>query len=226
VLAFIGALAVVCFVRLTSTIFLGSARSDAAAGAHESPLLIRVPMVVLAAACILLGVFPSTVAHALEMVGGVPGVAAPFLRALSVPLQAALLVTALAVAALVAATRRSPRRATWDCGYARPTTRMQYTAGSLSEWFASRLLPTFLRPVGRVSAPIAMFSTTVTFTVDMDEPFADRILQPLAARCAAWATRFRWLQQGRLSLYLLYIFVTLLATMTWVVVFPHLGALR
>lgn len=226
VIALVGALAVVCFVRLTGTIFLGSARSDAATSAHEAPLIMRAPLIVLAVACIALGVFPATVARALETITEVRGVIAPFLEALSLPLQAAVVATALAVAALVAATRRSPRRATWDCGYARPTARMQYTAGSLSEWFTSRLLPRFLRPAFRATAPTALYPTAATFTVDIDEPFADRVLQPLAARWAARAMSLRWLQQGRLSLYLLYIFVALLASVTWVVVYPLTGVSR
>ena len=226
VIALVGALAVACFVRLTGSIFLGSGRSESATDAHEAPLLMRAPLVVLAVACIALGVFPATVARALETVTGVPGVIAPFLRALSVPLQAAVVATALAVAALVAVTRRSPRRATWDCGYAQPTARMQYTAGSLSEWLTSRLLPRFLRPAFRASVPTSLYPSTAAFTVEVDEPFADRILRPLAARLAARAMRLRWLQQGRLPLYLLYIFVTLLAGVAWVVVFPHVGAWR
>ncbi len=226
VIALAGALAVVCFVRLTGATFLGSARSEAAADAHEAPFLMRAPLVVLAVACIALGVFPTITAGALETVTGVRGVIAPFLRAISVPLQAAVVAAALAVVALFAATRRSPRRATWDCGYAQPTARMQYTAGSLSEWFTSRLLPRFLRPVFRVTAPTALYPAAATFSVDIDEPFADRILQPAAARWAARAMWLRWLQQGRLSLYLLYIFVALLASVTWVVVFPHVGASR
>ncbi len=225
-IALAGALAVACFVRLTGAIFLGVARSDQAAEAHEAPFFMRAPLVVLAVACIALGVFPSITAHALETVTGVSGVIAPFLRAISVPLQAAAIAIALAVVALFAATRRSPRRATWDCGYAQPTARMQYTASSLSEWFTSRLLPSFLRPVLRVTAPSALYPTSATLSVDVDEPFADRILQPLAARWAARAMWLRWMQQGRLSLYLLYIFVALLASVTWVVVFPHMGALR
>jgi hydrogenase-4 component B len=226
VIALAGALAVVCFVRLTGAMFLGNARGDAASEAHEAPLVMRAPLVALAVACIALGVFPVITARALETITGVSGVIAPFLHAISIPLQAIFVATALAVAALVAATRRSPRRMTWDCGYAQPTARMQYTAGSLSQWFTSRLLPRFLRPAFRVTAPNALYPTAATFSVDVDEPFADRILQPFAARWAVRAMWLRWIQQGRLSLYLLYIFVALLASVTWVVVFPHVGALR
>jgi hydrogenase-4 component B len=226
VIALAGALAVACFVRLAAALFLGSARSDAATKAEEAPLLMRVPQAVLALACMALGMFPATIAGALETITGAAGTIAPLLRALAMPLQAAAVATAVGVVSLLAATRRSPRRLTWDCGYARPTPRMQYTAGGLSEWLTSRLLPQFLRPAFRLSAPAALYPTTATLSIDVDEPFADRILEPLAEWWTVRAMRLRWLQQGRLPLYLLYIFVTLIAGVVWVVAFPHFGAGR
>lgn len=226
VIALVGALAVACFVRLTGAMFLGAARSDDASGAHEAPFLMRAPLVVLAAACIALGVFPIAIGRALSSVIGDPEAVSPFLRDLGVPLQVAAVATAATLGALIAATRRSPRRLTWDCGYAQPTPRMQYTARSLSEWLTSRLLPRFLSPAVRVTAATTLYPTTASFAVDVDEPFADRLFQPVAKRWAARAMRLRWLQQGRLPLYLLYIFVALLAGIAWVVVFPYLGGGR
>lgn len=223
VLALVGALAVACFVRLAGAIFLGTARSDAATNLHEAPLVMRAPLFVLASACLLLGVFPAIVAHALETVAVASGVVHPFLHALSVPIQAGVLVTALVAVALVAATRRSPRQVTWSCGYAQPTARMQYTSRSLSEWLTSHLLPPFLRPALRIVAPKALFPAAAAFDVVVDEPFADRVIQPLAAKWALLAMRLRWMQQGRLPIYLLYIFVTLVAGVAWVVLFPRVG---
>ena len=103
---------------------------------------------------------------------------------------------------------------------------MQYTARSLSEWLTSHLLPRFLTPAIRVTEVSALYPRNGRFSVDVDEPFADRILQPVAARWALRAMRLRWLQQGRLPLYLLYIFVTLIAGVAWVVVFPLVGGAR
>jgi len=226
VIALVGALAVACFVRLTGAMFLGAPRSDAATGAHEAPFLMRAPLVILAGACIALGVFPLAIGSALGTVTGNPGAIAPFLRALGAPLQIAMVATAATLGALIAVTRQSPRRVTWDCGYAQPTARMQYTARSLSEWMTSGLLPRFLRPAVRITTATALHPMTASFAVDVDEPFADRVLQPFAAKWAARAMRLRWLQQGRLSLYLLYIFVALLAGVAWVVVFPYVGGGR
>ena len=222
-IALAGALAVACFVRLTGMMFLGTARTDDASRAHEAPFLMRVPLVVLAAACIALGVFPIAIGRALGSITGNPRALDPFLDALGVPLQLAAIVTAATLVALIASTRRSPRRPTWDCGYAQPTARMQYTARSLSEWLTSRLLPRFLTPAVRATAPAALYPASASFAVEIDEPFADRVLQPVAQKWAARAMRIRWLQQGRLALYLLYILVALLAGIAWVVLFPYLG---
>jgi hypothetical protein len=101
---------------------------------------------------------------------------------------------------------------------------MQYTAGSLSEWFTARLLPSFFLPASRVTSPAALFPLRARLEVAVDEPFADRILEPLARRWARRAMRVRVMQQGRLPLYLLYIFVTLLVLVAWLVVFPMVGA--
>ena len=223
IVALAGALAVACFIRLAGSIFLGVARTGAAASAHEAPLLMRAPLVILGMTSIMLGLFPAAIARALETITGVPGVIAPFLHAIALPLQLGAVAIALTLSVLLAATRHSPRRPTWDCGYARPTPRMQYTARSLSEWFTTHLTPRFLRPAARTLAPAGLYPATSAFATDVDEPFADRLLQPLAARWAARAMRLRWLQQGRLPLYLLYIFFTLVASVAWVVAFPYVA---
>ncbi len=226
VIALVGALAIACFVRLAGAMFLGSPRSAAATGAHEAPFLMRAPLLFLAFACIAPGVVPFAFAGALEAVTGHSDVVTPLLRALGTPLQIAAVMIALVLAGLVAVTRRSPRRPTWDCGYAQPGASMQYTASSLSEWLTSRLLPRFLRPASRITAATSLYPTTAAFATEVDEPFADRVLQPLAKKWAGYAMRLRWLQQGRLSVYVLYIFVALLAGIVWVVLFPYVGSLR
>ncbi len=226
IVALVGALAVACFVRLTGAIFLGSARTDAAAHAHEAPLLMRAPLVILAIACLAFGVFPAAIAGPLETITGASGVIAAFLHAMSLPLQLGAVASALGLTALLAGTRRAPRSLTWDCGYARPTARMQYTAQSISEWFTSHLTPRLFRPAIRLRVPSGLYPERAAFAVEVDEPFADRLLEPLAWRWAARLMRLRWLQQGRLHFYLIYIFVTLIACVVWMLVFPLVGGGR
>ena len=57
-LALIGALALACFVKVYGAVFLGTARSDHARHAHESPAAMLGPMGVLVACCFLIGLAP------------------------------------------------------------------------------------------------------------------------------------------------------------------------
>jgi formate hydrogenlyase subunit 3/multisubunit Na+/H+ antiporter MnhD subunit len=56
-LATIGVLATLCFVRLIGVCLLGQPRSEAAAHAHESPLGMLAPLVLLASACAAMALF-------------------------------------------------------------------------------------------------------------------------------------------------------------------------
>jgi hypothetical protein len=103
---------------------------------------------------------------------------------------------------------------------------MQYTGRSLGEWLTERLTPAFFRPAVRLTTPHGLFPAGASLDVRVDEPFADRIYVPFAQRWARRAARLRWVQQGRLHFYLLYIFVTLLAAIAWSVAAPLLERLR
>src|SRR5262249_16735735 len=52
------ALALACFVKVCGVVFLGAARSEAVATAHESGPAMRGAMLVLAAGCVVIGLAP------------------------------------------------------------------------------------------------------------------------------------------------------------------------
>ncbi len=58
VLALVGGVAVISFVKLYGVAFLGNPRSEQAAHSHESPALMLIPMAVLAVACLMAGLVP------------------------------------------------------------------------------------------------------------------------------------------------------------------------
>jgi hypothetical protein len=103
---------------------------------------------------------------------------------------------------------------------------MQYTGRSIGEWLTERLVPPFFRPVVDVHPPRGTFPAAATLEVRVEEPFADRVYVPRARRWAQRAARLRWVQQGRLPLYLLYILVTLIAAITWSILGPFLPVSR
>jgi NADH:ubiquinone oxidoreductase subunit 5 (subunit L)/multisubunit Na+/H+ antiporter MnhA subunit len=215
-LALVGGLAAACFVKAFGVVFLGEPRTPAAAGAREVPRAMLAAMAVLALACFAIGLAPQLAVGLLEgavrgfdpaLAGAAPRLAdaAPFG---AVSLAAALLLAALAgLAAWALGRRRRPalRTVTWDCGYAAPSARMQYTSAS----FADGLVALFrwaLWPV--VDAPRLArepFPGPARLHSELPDPVLDRVTLP-AARWLADASRwFRWLQRGRVHAYVLYV---------------------
>jgi hydrogenase-4 component B len=103
---------------------------------------------------------------------------------------------------------------TWDCGYAAGTARIQYTASS----FADSLLRLFawaLRPRTRVQKLAEPFPEETKFHSETPDVALDLALVPAidaTGRAFSW---LRWIQQGSVHVYLLYILFALIVLMLW-----------
>ncbi|BCR03681.1 hydrogenase [Desulfuromonas versatilis] len=220
-LALIGALALACFVKVFGIAFLGEPRSDGALKAREAGPAMRWPMALLFGACAWIGLLPWTLAPLLQRaaldwspLAAAVSLAAPLAPLHWVGLGGWLLVLALAGCGgwLAGHSRRAPRDvATWGCGFARPTTRMQYSASSFADFLAGLFRCGLLteRHGGRVEGLHPGPAELSTHTPDA---VLDRVLLPASGKLA-WL--FTWLravvQNGRVGLYLLYLILTLLA---------------
>ena len=106
---------------------------------------------------------------------------------------------------------------TWDCGYAAPTPRMQYTAGSfagiISEWFAW-----ILRPVRHVHRPEDVFPRHAFFEEHTPETVLERVIEPIGRGVIMASGMARRLQHGRVQAYVLYLIVGLVAVAAMVLV--------
>jgi hydrogenase-4 component B len=224
-LALIGALAVACFVKVLGAVFLGEPRSRVAAGAHEAARAMLGPILALAALCIAIGLGAPLVAPALDhAVAAWAPELAPRLRATNdgAPLATVAIVYAplLALAALAAVwlARRVSRApapvGTWDCGYAAPTPRMQYTSSSFAEMlvgtFAWALRPEVKRP--HLDGP---FPSASTFSSHVPDAVLDRVLVPATRSVHEQRRWVTWMQRGKASSYLLYILATLVFLLIW-----------
>jgi NADH:ubiquinone oxidoreductase subunit 5 (subunit L)/multisubunit Na+/H+ antiporter MnhA subunit len=228
ILALVGGLAAGCFVRLVGIALLGEPRTREAAAAHEGGLLLRGPLLLLAAACVVLGVLPGAVAAllgpvAVEVLGPEVARSGALARATGslAPIAALAAGTWLALglgAFLVSMLRgrRPARDATWGCGYAAPTPRMQYTSRSFAQLFARGLLPRALAPRVEVPAPRGPFPVAVRMTTQEGDPITRGAYEPLFDGFATRFARLRALQQGNAHLYLAYVLVALLAALSWI----------
>ncbi len=219
-LALAGGLAVATFARALGIALLGEPRSEAATKAHEAPAAMRHPMLVLAILCTLLGLVPVLLSPALTRLARflAPGMDLP-----SLSTEAHLGVLSLVgMAGLLFAfagwmklrTLRSRREVTWDCGYAAPTARMQYTASSFGQMLVDAIA-FLLWPVRRLPRVVGLFPRRTRYESALPDPVLDRTLTPAMTRIGDWAARLRTLQSGHLNLYLLYVVLTLLALFAW-----------
>lgn len=217
-LAVTGALALACFVKVCSVVFLGAPRSVAAERAHESGPAMRGAMLTLAGACGALGLVPvffwPAIARAAQAWRPAwAGAAAPAplftLGAVNLGLAA---VAGTAAWWLWRRVRRNglARALTWDCGYVAPTARMQYTAGSfaatITEWFAF-----ILRPRRHEHRPEVHFPPAADFAEHTPETVLEQIVEPAGGVVLQISTTVRRLQHGRVQSYLFYLLIGIAA---------------
>ncbi len=264
-LALVGTLAVACFVKVYGAIFLGTARtkttpprSQAELGNEgESPLSMLGPMGVLVACCLLIGLFPLLIApiFARAISDWAPNIpdAGPRLVTLArldwITAMGLLLIAALLIggAALWMRLRRSvvASGATWGCGYAAPTPRMQYSSSSFAQLLVGlfawalrprRHMPEIAPPRSQTrparsqaelgneaefgdqaafGSEVPLFPQQTSFHSETPDAMLDQAVLP-AFRFGAWLfSWFRVFQQGSIQMYLLYIFVALIALLLW-----------
>ncbi len=222
--AMTGALAVACFVRLVGVVFLGAPRrAELPAALVELPATMHGPMVALAAACVVLGLAPMVVLPPLERAAAawagspLPAVAdlAPLVWISGLGLGLVALAALAALAARVPLRRdRVAATGTWDCGYAQPTARMQYTASSFSQSLAG-LASVVLWPRTIGPGVSGRFAAAGRFATVAPDVVLARLVQPLARRAADLVSRLHVLHAGQTHVYVLYVLFAIIVLLAW-----------
>ncbi len=226
-LALIGGLAAACFTKAFGIVFQGEPRSPAAAAAHEAPRSLVAPMLVLAALCLAIGLGAGAVMRALEpAVAQLAGpVALPDAPRWIFPITLGTVLAMLIVLTLVLvwfrrrllAGRFVRAAGTWDCGYAAPAASMQYTATGFAQPLTSGV-QAILRPQVDARLPQGVFPAAASYESHTPDMARARLYDPLFRRLADGLGWFRWLQQGRVHWYVLYIVVVLMGLLAWALV--------
>jgi hydrogenase-4 component B len=231
-LALAGALTAMCFVKVYGIAFLGRPREPA----HRSPLphagdagpMERYGMAWLAAGCFVLGLFPTSFLLMLNRVGvSLTGhglsedallgsgwlwlVPTAMGKASYSPVIFFVVIVAVTLLAFLLVRRFYHGRLRfsdpWDCGYPEQTSRMQDTADA------------FGQPIRHVFGPIYRTDRRLPGPEDTEPRYSlkveDRhwywLYLPVARAAEFVSSKIALLQQGRISIYLLYSFITLIA---------------
>jgi hydrogenase-4 component B len=220
VLALIGGISAACFVKLYGVAFLGRPRSMEAEYAHEVPMAMRLAMALPSAACVVIGVAPGIVLRPLTAVVSelLPGVALPAEAIAITNVLPRLALAVLGVVVAVALIRRTRRvTATWACGLPGLDSRMQYTSIALSKplrkVFAQVYQPE--RTVDVYPAEQPYFPSAITYRSVRTTSFERSLYRPAVDAIVGAAYRLRRLQTGNIQVYLLYMFLALVALLVF-----------
>jgi hydrogenase-4 component B len=220
VLALIGGLAAACFVKVFGVAFLGRSRSAEAEHAVEAPIPMRAGMTMLAAACLLIGILPGILLHPLVSLGqalisgsGVPEETLIIARV--IPWIAAIVLGVAVVAVLPKCRQRMVP--TWGCGLSQLTSRMQYTSTAFSKpirfVFSAVYKPD--RKIERLPSEQPYFPVSVSYRSVRTTSYEKALYRPLVDLFVSAAHQLRRLQTGNIQVYLLYIFLTLIALLAF-----------
>jgi len=225
-LAIIGGLALACFSKVVGVVFQGEPRSRAAATAEEKGFSMLLSMLVLAAACVVIGVYPSFFTDITLRAAGPlgPGPSDGTLGAVvaltgnitrSAALFFALLLLVLVLRRLFYRGKTVTRAGTWGCGFTRPTARMQYTGSS----YAASILG-FFRPVAPLSEDhpriAGRFPQPTSYRSHVDDIAELHMGGAVVRPVLALFDRLRWLQHGDIHLYIGYILLAIVALLFFV----------
>jgi formate hydrogenlyase subunit 3/multisubunit Na+/H+ antiporter MnhD subunit len=237
-LALAAALAAAAFVRIYGVGFLGRARSDAAATAVEVDRFSLTGMGILAAICVLAGIFPGVVLDAMAPVvqavmGGRLPVQANETLFTIVPIAEArssyngfLVLLFVAFTASLAswavhrfASRQLRRAPAWDCGFPDASPMTQYSAGGMAQPLRRVLGSTLLAARERVEMPEPGDRRPARLVVRVADLVWQVVYLPISGLINAVATRMDKLQFLTIRLYLSLVFglliLLLIGLMLW-----------
>jgi NADH:ubiquinone oxidoreductase subunit 5 (subunit L)/multisubunit Na+/H+ antiporter MnhA subunit len=237
-LALTGALAAACFVKAFGVTFLGHWRGhQSIQKVHEVDWSMRIGMMLAATTCFLLGILPTVVITWMDilpekLVHGKLAASAgehgwlwltPIARERAsysgfnvfIGILGVVLVVWLLLHVRKAAVHRVP---IWDCGFEKLTTRMQYNATSFAMpirrifgfLFRIREEASAVEPVRHTAYP-----ERLQYRLRVRDRFWYWLYQPVADAAFYIARKVGALQQGRIQVYLIYSFVTIIVLLVF-----------
>jgi hydrogenase-4 component B len=210
-LAATAALAVLCFVKVVGLVLLGPPRRDAVAAATEAPLEMRTAVLVLAGACVVLGVAPGLLLGRLAGLAPWPahvtttvGLHLPGTGSLPTPGLAAALAALTAAFVLVRGRRAAAPAPTWACGQLVEPQLLWTSAGFTKP--LRLVLEAVLRPQREITVRRSGgLVQEISYSGRVPQLLDERLYLPAVRLTLAAAAHARRLQTGHLGTYVAYL---------------------
>ena len=222
-LALVGTMAILCFTKAFSIIFLGSPRSEVAENVKEDASISFIfPMSVLAILTLIIGVCPKQVFNILLAPVSVftgylhtPSILSLMQNISIVCFGLLAFILVLLILKLVLE-NKCVEHCTWGCGYDKPNNHFQYTASSYASPFLSMLTPLF-KKVFDIKKPKALFPKDAHFMLHIEDVEEAYFLNPFIKSTEKFLARFEKIQNGNLQQYIMYGLIFLVLALVGVV---------
>lgn len=224
-LALVGTLAILCFTKAFSIIFLGMPRSEVAENVKEDTTISFIfPMSILAIFTLVIGVCPKQVFNIMTApvsvftgVVNVPDIVTLMQNVSLVCFGLIAFILLLTMIKLVIENKRM-QHCTWGCGYDKPNNHLQYTASSYASPLLSMLTPLF-KKVFDIKKPKTLFPKDAHFELHIEDVEEAYFLKPFIKATEKFLVKFEKIQNGNIQQYILYGLIFLLLSLVGVVIF-------
>ncbi len=224
-LAVIGALAAAAFTKLIGIVFLGEPRTNRAADAGEAGILMGTALSLLAAACLVIGVWPDYFVQAAFQATRTIPLIADFEPVRFMPIitniarLAALFLLFFIVTAvfrrLLYLGKEVTSSGTWGCGFSQPTVRMQYTGTSYADTMIDFFRP-FIRVHKKYSGINTIFPGKTTYSSHVEDTSELGLTTLLVQPVHFLLGKLRWIQHGNIQLYIGYIVLAIIVMLIFI----------
>ena len=225
-LAMVGTVAILCFTKAFSVIFLGHPRGENASQVkQDAPFTMLCPMGILALFALLIGLLPNLIfkiliAPVFSLIHNSPDAGfqgipyaktlaaslsqlTPILLTLSFVSFGLIVVTGILMLLKKMYNKKSETSSTWGCGYNKPIFNAQYTGSSYVSPFLSMLKPLF-KKVFDVKKPKKLFPSDAHFSLQIEDIEEAYVLSPMVKFDEWFLSKFEKMQSGNLQAYIKY----------------------
>ncbi|MFA5291889.1 MAG: proton-conducting transporter membrane subunit [Phycisphaerae bacterium] len=227
-LAVIGGFALAAFTKVFGIVFLGQPRTSQAANAHKANAEMQIAMWIAAGLCVIIGlaaplILPAIIPVISQIAPVVSETTAAYIsqaNKMLLTIVAASIVFMILAAVLVMFRYRLLRNKTaaqsptWDCGYAAPTPRMQYTSSSFSQPIVD-MFKSVLYSRSKTVKIKELFPEQAQFESHTPDVSSEYLYRPIFERVDWVISKMRWVQYGVVQMYVLYIAITLIILLVW-----------
>jgi len=211
-LALVGTMAILCFTKAFSIIFLGMPRSEQAQQVKEDvEASMILPMSVLVVFALLIGLFPQCalafVTNTVSVLTGTIAIPSSINETMGILQQISIfMISFVAIVGGLIVLKlkfidKVEMHETWGCGYNKPNNFMQYNASSYASPLLVMLRPLFKRVVD-VEKPRKLFPKSAHLNMHIDDIEEAYVIHPLIKFDEWFLAKFENIQSGNIQSYI------------------------